>query len=74
MSAFAYPSSGLVHGLSRLLFPPLTQRTRYEGRNLLALTPVAPQRADHTNNQVNLGKSKPPTGIAIELMISVAYS
>jgi len=51
ISAFAYPSSDLVHGLSRILFRPPTQRTRYEGRNLSALTPVAPQGLNELTTQ-----------------------
>jgi len=78
MSAFAHPS-GLVHDLFRLLFSPPTRRT-YEGRNLSVLTPVAPRRADHINNQVNFGKLKPPDAVSVlgqlsySLVVSISHS
>ena len=47
MSAFAYPSSGLIHDLSHLQFLPPTQHMEVDIRPLSALMPVS-----HTSKSI----------------------
>jgi len=66
MSAFAYPSSGLIHGLSHLRFLPPIQHMKVDIRPSLSAPSWCLFDELSINEQVNFGKSKLPAGLAVE--------
>jgi len=66
MSAFAYPSSGLIHDLSHLQFLPPTRHVKVDIRPSLSAPSWCLFDELSINEQVNFGKSKLPAGLAVE--------
>jgi len=74
MSAFAYPSYGVIHGFSHLQFLPPTRHMKVDIRPSLSAPSWCLFDELSINGQVNFGQSKLPAGITVYSIICVSYS